>query len=61
MRFEDRVTIVTGAVRDWAGYWRTVSPRGAAVVVADVAEERAGAVVDEISDAGANPWQRQRT
>ena len=29
MRFKDRVTIVTGAVRDWVGYWRTDSQRRA--------------------------------
>ncbi len=27
MRFKDKVTIVTGAVRDWVGYWRTISLR----------------------------------
>jgi NAD(P)-dependent dehydrogenase (short-subunit alcohol dehydrogenase family) len=53
MRFEDKVTIVTGG---GSGLGRVLAHRfaaeGAAVVVADVAGERAGEVADEISDAG---------
>jgi len=53
MRFEDKVTIVTGG---GSGLGRVLAHRfaaeGAAVVVADVAGGRAGAVADEISDAG---------
>ena len=53
MRFEGKVTIVTGG---GSGLGRVLAHRfaaeGAAVVVADVAGERAGAVADEISDSG---------
>ena len=53
MRFEDKVTIVTGG---GSGLGRVLAHRfaaeGAAIVVADVAGERAGAVADEISDSG---------
>src|ERR671910_2225423 len=53
MRFKDRVTIVTGG---GSGLGRVLAHRfaaeGAAVVVADVAKERAVEVAEEIIDAG---------
>jgi 3-oxoacyl-[acyl-carrier protein] reductase len=53
MRFKDRVTIVTGG---GSGLGRVLAHRfaaeGAAVVVADVARERAVEVAEEIIDAG---------